>query len=127
MKLVEVDVSKICPTMDNFSDGVYARTIAMPKGAIIVGKKHKTRHLNIIVQGSARVWIEGEVRIIEAPYIFESKENCRKVLYIEEDMLWTTIHVTDETDTNIIEKQIISDEPLIGFNNIIKELECLGL
>lgn len=107
--------------------GVYARTIAMPKGAIIVGKKHKTRHLNIIVQGSARVWIEGEVRIIEAPYIFESKENCRKVLYIEEDMLWTTIHVTDETDTNIIEKQIISDEPLIGFNNIIKELECLGL
>ena len=127
MKLVEVDVSKICPTMDNFSDGVYARTIAMPKGAIIVGKKHKTRHLNIIVQGSARVWIEGEVKIIEAPYIFESKENCRKVLYIEEDMLWTTIHVTDETDTNIIEKQIISDEPLIGFNNIIKELECLGL
>lgn len=127
MKLVEVDVSKICPTMDNFSEGVYARTIAMPKGAIIVGKKHKTRHLNIIVQGSARVWIEGEVRIIEAPYIFESKENCRKVLYIEEDMLWTTIHVTDETDTNIIEKQIISDEPLIGFNNIIKELECLGL
>lgn len=127
MKLVEVDVSKICPTMDNFSDGVYARTIAMPKGAIIVGKKHKTRHLNIIVQGSARVWIEGEVRIITAPYIFESKENCRKVLYIEEDMLWTTIHVTDETDTNIIEKQIISDEPLIGFNNIIKELECLGL
>lgn len=127
MKLVEVDVSKICPTMDNFSEGVYARTIAMPKGAIIVGKKHKTRHLNIIVQGSARVWIEGEVRIIEAPYIFESKENCRKVLYIEEDMLWTTIHVTDETDTNIIEKHIISDEPLIGFNNIIKELECLGL
>lgn len=127
MKLVEVDVSKICPTMDNFSEGVYARTIAMPKGAIIVGKKHKTRHLNIIVQGSARVWIEGEVRIITAPYIFESKENCRKVLYIEEDMLWTTIHVTDETDTNIIEKQIISDEPLIGFNNIIKELECLGL
>ena len=67
--------------------------------------------------------MKGVVTTITAPYIFESPEGCRKVLYIEEDMLWTTIHPTEETDSSIIEQMIISDEPIIGLDTIIKELK----
>ena len=123
MELIEIDVTTMCPVMEHFSEGVYARSIAMGKDTIVVGKKHKTRHLNIILKGSAKVWMNGVVTTITAPYIFESPEGCRKVLYIEEDMLWTTIHPTEETDSSIIEQMIISDEPILGLDNIIKELK----
>ena len=108
LEFKEIDVNKVCPTVDNFSDGVYARTIFMPKGTIIVGKKHKTRHLNIVISGIARVWMDGVVRDIKAPDILESKEGCRKIFYIVEDM-------------------IISEEPLEGLENIIKELQCISI
>ena len=115
-----------CPVKEIFSDGVYARTVMMPRGSIIIGKKHLTRHLNIILAGKATVWMDGDVSTIEAPAIIESQEGCRKVLHILEDMTWTTIHATDEKDTKVIEKQIISSEPIGEIETIIKELECHG-
>lgn len=127
LEFKEIDVNKVCPTVDNFSEGVYARTIFMPKGTIIIGKKHKTRHLNIVISGIARVWMDGVIRDIKAPDILESKEGCRKILYIVEDMYWTTIHPTNETDVGIIENMIISEEPLEGLENIIKELQCFSI
>lgn len=95
-----------------FSDGVYARTIFMPKGMFVVGKRHLTRHLNVVLTGKATVWIEGEMVQIKAPYVFESDENVRKVLIIDEDMHWMTIHATDLKDEKEIEKEIILSETL---------------
>jgi hypothetical protein len=104
------ELDSIFPTEDNFSDGVYARTIFMPKGTYVCGKKHKTRHLNFVMTGKAKLWMEGDMYEVEAPLMFESKEGCRKVLYIEEDMHWTTVHVTEETDVSEIEKEVIVKE-----------------
>ena len=42
-------------------------------------------------------------------------------------MYWTTIHPTNETDVGIIEDMIISEEPLEGLENIIKELQCFSI
>ena len=95
------------PLQHTFSDGVYVREIFMPKGMIVVGHIHKTRHLNNIVKGKARVWTNGSVIEIKAPYIYESEPNMRKVLYIEEDMIWQTIHATNSKNVNEIEKLII--------------------
>lgn len=55
--------------------------------------------------------IDGTVSSIEAPCIFESDAEVRKVLYIEEDMLWTTVHVTEETDLNKLEELLIEKSP----------------
>lgn len=86
------------PLTHSFSEGVYAREIFMPKGMVVVGHEHKTTHLNIVSVGSAYVWMNGEKTFIKAPYTFESKAGVRKVLYILEDMFWTTIHKTEERD-----------------------------
>jgi hypothetical protein len=124
----ELDLVEECPVINNFSNNVYTRTVFMPKGAIIVGKKHKTRHLNMIMTGKARVWMDGRVLDISAPDILESHEGCRKILYIVEDMYWTTVHPTDKTDLEEIEEMLIEpDIKPIEFNDIIKELKCLGL
>lgn len=105
---------------DVFSDGVYARTLFMPKGSLVIGKLHKTRHLNFIIKGKAWVWLNGIKQYIEAPMMLESLENTRKCLIIEEDMVWTTVHATDKKDTDSIEEDIIQETSM---EDIMLEIE----
>jgi len=114
------------PLTHTFSDGVYAREIFMPKGMLIIGHIHNTTHLNIVSTGKALVSINGVVEEITAPYTFESKAGTRKVLYIMEDMFWTTIHRTDETDIETIENIMVDKEASKDLNieKITKELLC---
>jgi quercetin dioxygenase-like cupin family protein len=118
-QIVEIETApEGLPLTHTFSEGVYAREIFMPKGMIVVGHMHKTRHLNIVSTGKAKVWYNGEVHEVVAPITFESEPNQRKVLYIEEDMFWTTIHITDETDVGKLEDILIDKS---NFNR--KEIE----
>jgi len=103
LRLPQVD----CPLVHRFAPGVYLREIFMPAGTFIIGQQHKTEHFNIILRGRARVSIDGVVQIIEAPFTFVSHIDVRKVLYIEEDMVWQTVHPTNETDLGKLEEQLI--------------------
>jgi hypothetical protein len=95
------------PLTHTFSDGVYAREIFMPKGMVVIGHVHNTTHLNIVSTGKALVYMNDIVVEITAPFTFESKAGTRKVLYILEDMFWTTIHVTDEVDIETLKESLV--------------------
>jgi len=116
------DVDTLCPVANQFSEGVYARTIFMPKGAMVVGKKHKTRHFNFIMTGEAWLWMDGHKTYIKAPYLLESFEGVRKVLHIVEDMHWTTIHPTDSTDIDGIVEEITEEEDEVAVIADLNEL-----
>lgn len=120
-----LDVVKECPLTHSFSDKVYIREVFMPKGSLIVGKVHKTRHFNIVLTGECEVLIGGEYRRIKAPCTFESLEGSQKTLYIYEDCRWATVHVNEdnETDLNILEERYIESELL---TNLKKEQICHG-
>lgn len=123
-----VNVMKTLPQLEapvkhHFSKGVYVREIFMPKGMIIVGKIHKTRHLNIVSQGRCTVVTPTRKFEVEAPCTFESIEGEQKVVYMHEDVVWSTVHVTNETDLEKIEKECIAeeyDEALI--ENLVRSL-----
>ena len=125
-KLPQLDA----PVKHYFSKGVYAREIFMPKGMLIVGKIHKTRHLNIISQGRCTVKTPTRKLEIEAPFTFESVEGEQKVVYMHEDVVWTTIHLTDETSLAKIEEQCIAkDYDELTINKLINSFGgalCLG-
>ena len=106
-RLCEEEPQIELPLSHQFAPGVYLRTIFMPKGTFVIGKKHKTEHFNIVLTGSANVLIEGELRGIKAPSIFVSPPGSKKVLNILEDMLWATVHPTDETDMDELEKMMV--------------------
>lgn len=115
------------PLTHTFSDGIYAREIYMPKGMVVIGHKHNTTHLNILSKGKCKVNINGQNFELTAPITFESKAGSRKVLFIEEDCFWTTIHKTDETDISVLENILVdkNDIDTIQIENQIKELQCL--
>jgi hypothetical protein len=103
-----------CPLEHRFSPGVYVRQITMPAGAFVIGHKHKTQHLNIVMTGRARVMMNGIIEEIVAPCIFESQSGVQKVLLIEEDMVWATVHTNHDDCQDVVkleEKLIdVSDE-----------------
>jgi quercetin dioxygenase-like cupin family protein len=100
-----------CPLIHRFTDGAYLREIEMKAGTFIIGQKHRTKHFNIVLSGKAIVMIDGVVRVITAPEIFESEPGVRKVLYIVETMRWATLHVTPETDMAKLEELLIEKSP----------------
>ena len=123
-KLPQLDA----PVKHHFSKGVYAREIFMPKGMLIVGKIHKTKHLNIVSKGKCSIVTSARTFEIEAPYTFESVAGEQKVVYMHEDTVWTTIHVTSETNLDKIEEECIAedyDETLV--NKLIGDMKCLGV
>ena len=90
-----------------FADGVYAREITILKDTVLTGKIHLTQHLNIISKGKIQIATESGFKIIEAPYTMVSEPGTKRAGYALEDTVWTTIHVTDKTDIEEIEKETV--------------------
>jgi len=98
------------PILQDFAPGVYLRRILMPAGTFVIGKTHKTEHLNIVFSGKASVMIDSEIRLLKSGDVFVSGEGIKKILYIHEEMIWGTVHPTKETDEDKLEKELIFNE-----------------
>ena len=103
-KMVPVD----CPVNHHFSGDSYAREIFIPAGTLIIGKIHRHAHVNVISQGECIVYTETGQNIFKAPLTFVSEPETKRAVLAVTDVIWTTIHVTSETDLDKIEQYVIS-------------------
>lgn len=98
-----------CPLKHTFTPGLYIREIFMPKGTLLTSKIHNTTHPFVVSKGKVNVIVDGRVQYIEAPYQGKTIPGTRRVLYIEEDCVWTTFHplpyITGE-ENNLCEEDI---------------------
>jgi hypothetical protein len=93
-----------CPVFHHFSPGLYTREINMPAGAVVIGHRQKTHHLNIFLRGRVLMVNEdGSTSEIAAPMIFTGSP-IRKIGYMLEDVVWLNIYPTDERDINKLEE-----------------------
>ncbi len=105
------DSLKIDPVVKHhFAPGVYAREMLIKKGTLIIGKIHKHEHLNIISYGDVCLATFEGVKRIQGPTTMVSPIGVKRVVYANEDTLWTTIHITDETDMDKIEDYVIAED-----------------
>ena len=103
--LPEVDM----PLQHVFAPGAYARTIFIPAGSVIVGKIHKHQHLNILSMGHVTVFTEGGgEEDLQGPLTMVSPAGTKRAVYAHTDTVWTTIHLTNETDLEKIEDHVIA-------------------
>lgn len=103
-------IEQECPVTHRFSPGLYLREILMPKGTRIIGKIHATEHFNVVLTGSCTVITAEGKEEITAPHTFISKAGVQKVVVVHEDCRWQTLHVTDKTDVDEIEKEVIVED-----------------
>jgi hypothetical protein len=92
-----------------FAPGAYGRTLSFPKGTLIVGKIHKHAHLNVLSKGDVLVLTEsGGLERMVGPLTMVSPPGTKRAVYALEDTVWTTVHLTDETDLEKIEDHVIA-------------------
>ncbi len=95
------------PLTHRFTPGMYIRQIFMPAGSLILTERHKTTHPFVVSQGDLSVWTaESGIVRLRAPYTGITTPGTQRIIYIHEDTIWTTFHVTDETDPEKIKNQI---------------------
>ena len=124
----EVMIGDCCPLKHTFVDGAYVREITMPKGMLLTSKIHKICHPYFILKGDVSVLTEEGVKRIKAPYSGITQPGTKRVLYMHEETVWTTVHVTKETDLEKIEQEIIAKtyDEVPNFNGLqIGDVEIL--
>lgn len=104
LELPQVEI----PVKHHFSEGIYAREITAPAGVMMTGMVHKHEHLNIMSKGEVSVLTEDGIKRIKAPCTFVSQPGTKRIGYVHEEMVWTTIHATNETDLKKLEAELVT-------------------
>lgn len=101
-----------CPLTHRFTPGMYIREIFMPAGTVVSTALHKTEHPFVISKGDVSVWRDGfPVERLKAPHTGITKPGTRRLIYIHEDTIWITFHITDKTDPDEIARDIVDLDP----------------
>lgn len=104
-------------TLHYFAPGMYARVVARPKDALIVGKVHKAEHFYIVTRGRVAVDSGDGVVIHEAGAVVISKPGTKRAVLALEDSICMTVHRTDLTDLGAIEAELIEPDGGALFNS----------
>ena len=104
------------PTEHYFAGGMYCRKVFRPAGTTIVGKVHKTANLFLCAKGQILAWSETGMRTLNAGDVVESQPGTKRVTYAVEDSIGVTFHVTDKTDLDDIESELVEPDELALFD-----------
>jgi len=91
-------------------DGVYTRTLFIPKGSLLFGKIHLKECVNIVAKGDISVLTETGSGRFKAGHVAVSPPGIQKVGYAHEDTVFINVFRTDETDIEKIEAQVATTE-----------------
>ena len=91
----------------HFAKGVYVRELLIPKGTVLVGKRHKHECINIMLSGDITIYDEGGEQRFNKPFITVAPAGTQKAGVANEDTIWLNIHGTESTDLDVIEKEVI--------------------
>jgi hypothetical protein len=97
----------------HFAPGVYAREMIVPPDVLMTGAVHKTEHISIFLEG--RMLIpdgQGGSKEIQGPVVEIGKPGIKRVGWTLDQVRWITIHPTEETDVELIEQQIVTNDPV---------------
>ena len=93
----------------HFGPGVYMRELHIPADVITTGRIHKYPCLNILAKGKRATLVGDFMEMIVAPHIHLSPAGSKRVSYTLEDSVWITVHATDKTNVEEIEKDLVCD------------------
>lgn len=113
----------------HFANNLYARELRLPAGTLLTGKIHKTEHLNILAKGTIAIATEEGTTILTAPVVMVSEPGTKRVGLAQTDVVWVTIHGTEERDLEKLEEQLIAkdfDDPELLAYEAKRGGLCLG-
>ena len=125
--------TKVCPLKHTFGEGYLIREINTPAGELIITKIHKQNHPFFLLKGKCSVLTEDGVKYMEAPYYGITSVGTKRIIYCHTDVVWVCVHITESTDIEKIEEDIIAkdfNDPAITkedvkiLTEILKDKKC---
>ena len=98
------------PVKHSFADGCYIREIFNPAGELLVTKIHKKEHPFFLMKGKMSILTEDGVKHVEATHHGITKPGTKRIIYTHTDCVFVTVHATDKTDVDEIEKEVIAND-----------------
>lgn len=95
------------PLQHDFCPGFYARSMLIPAGTVLVGKVHATEHIFMVTQGDISITTDEGVVRVQAPYQAICKPGMKRAGYAHTDTVCVNIHITNETDLEKLEAELI--------------------
>ena len=102
------------PLVHTFADDMYIRQLTVPPQTLTVTKIHKQNHPFFLLKGTISILTEEGVKKITAPYSGITKAGTKRIIWHHDEVIFTTVHSTKETDLEKIEDEIIAKD----FNEI---------
>ena len=99
-------------TTHALSGGVYARTVLIPAGCVVVGATHKKDHV-CIIDGDVETILDGQNRRIEGRVVINGIAGVKRAVYAHSDTLWTTVCATGLHDIEEIEAELVEEPEML--------------
>jgi hypothetical protein len=93
-----------------FAGGCYVREINMPKGQLMTTGIHKKEHPFFVLKGDVSILTDAGIVRIVAPYSGVTKPGTKRLIYINEDTIWATVHATDKETVEEVIPDIIAKD-----------------
>jgi quercetin dioxygenase-like cupin family protein len=88
--------------------GVYARSMFIPAGTLLTGKIHNFESIAILAKGTIRITNGTESYVISEGHIMVDQPGVKRLGYAETDVIFITVHRTDNTEIEAIEDELVS-------------------
>tara|TARA_Y100000034_G_scaffold47332_1_gene58269 strand:- start:1149 stop:1790 length:642 start_codon:yes stop_codon:yes gene_type:complete len=108
--LVGKELHDTNPVKHTFADGCYVREIFNPAGLLLVTKIHKKKHPFFLMKGKMSILTEEGVKHVEAPHHGITNPGTKRVIYTHTDCVFITVHATESTNIEEIEKSVIAKD-----------------
>tara|TARA_R110000822_G_scaffold286165_1_gene407515 strand:- start:78 stop:500 length:423 start_codon:yes stop_codon:yes gene_type:complete len=89
-------------------NGVYARSMFIPAGTILTGKIHNFESIAILAKGTIRITNGTDSYVISEGHIMVDQPGVKRLGYAETDVVFITVHRTDNIEIEAIENELVS-------------------
>jgi hypothetical protein len=90
----------------------YTRQITLPKDMLLTGKVHNFDHVSILSKGDVSVMTLDGVNRIKAPATWISKAGTKRLIYVHEETIWSTIHHSEHTTVEDLQNELVHESDL---------------
>jgi hypothetical protein len=113
-----------CPTRHHFAGGIYGREMFMRAGTTLTGATHKRQHMALFV-GDVSVFDGESVKRLTGHNMMVTEAGTKRAMYAHADSYVTGYFITDKTDIQDIERDLVEEGPAMLQSNRTQEvIEC---
>jgi len=109
-------VAKELPLEHFICNKTYVRQITLPQDMVLTGKVHNFDHTSILSKGEVTVLTDEGMTRIKAPATWVSKAGTKRLIYVHEEAIWATVHQSEKTLVEDLEKELVYDSDLSWIN-----------